>query len=422
MPRIDEITSDKKSYFKSILTLLTGSMAAQLFTVICSPILTRICTAEDLGTYSLITGAITIFGMVMSLRYEVCMVSEPNERKAFGLAKLSFYICGGMSCIVFLIYSLYFFTRSFGTNPFILSLITATLVFLLGIVNIVTAYNNRHKEYSLITKTYVARMFCQNAGNLIAGFLHFGAIGLALSQLIGYFVGVHAQAYPLLQHRKEIADISSQDIKEIALDNKKQPLLSAPAVFANGLSYTLINYFIEALFSTTVVGYYSISYRILGLPLTLISGNVSKVFLERAACEFQNEGNFKKTYSSTLKLMLAMAVPMAVLLMIFAPWLCEVGLGKGWHVAGEYIRILAPMMALRFVAGGVNCAAIIVNRQQYDFIIQISLTVTAITIFIFSSMLSLKIDAFLILLSVAFSMIYLVYIVLFWKCAKGDAL
>lgn len=417
-----QIDNGSKGYFKSIITLLSGSMIAQLFTVICAPILTRICSPEDLGTYSLVTGAITIFGMAMSLRYEMCIVSEPSERKALGLAKLSLYISGAMAGIIFFIYLLYFSTRSFANNSIILALITAALAFLLGVINIVTAYNNRHKEYRLITTTYVARMFCQNAGNLLAGFLHLGAIGLSFSQFIGYLAGVRGQARPLLKHKEELLSITRNEIKEIAVANKKQPLMSAPAVFANGLSYSLINYFIEDLFSTALVGYYSISYRILGLPLTLISGNVARVFMERAAKENQDKGNFIKTYISTLKLMFSMAALMAPLLMWTSPWLCEVALGKGWHVAGEYIRILTPMMALRFVAGGVNCAAIIANKQQYDLIIQGALTVSAVIVFVASKTFTLSIEVFLTAITIVFCIIYIVYIYLFWKCAQGEGL
>lgn len=412
------MSSDKR-YLRSIVTLLSGSVVAQIFTLICTPILTRICSPEELGTYTLVTGAVTMFGMVMSLRYEICVVSEPDQRKAFRLIALSFRICCGVSVFVFFAYLIYFSTRDFENHSVILALLTGGLVFLLGIINILTAYNNRMQDYKLITRTYILRIFCQNAGNLIAGFAGFGAVGLSLSQLIGYCAGVRGQAKPLKQFKREILETTREERRAIAEEYKKQPLMSAPATFANGLSYSLINYFIEALFTTTLVGYYSISYRILGLPLSLVSVNVSRVFMEKASGDYQARGNFREIYRSTVGLLLGLAIPCTILLMLFAPWACEFVFGKGWHVAGEYIRILAPMFALRFTAGGVNCSAIIVNKQQYDLIIQILLTASVIVIFILSRILSLPISGFLTILSAVFSVIYAVYIYLFWLCAKG---
>lgn len=322
-----------KSYFKSITTLMSGSMIANVFTFICSPILTRICSPEVLGIYSLVTGAITMFGMIMSLRFEMCIVFEPEEKKVYPLIKLSMILNCVISALILIGYLIYFFMIDTGGESFIvLALITALLAFLMGVINIVTAYNNRHKDYKLITKTYVIRVFFQNALNLVAGFFKFGAIGLSLSQLIGYMAGIRGQAKPLKGYFKEIKAATKAEMKEAALSNKKQAMLSTPAALANGLSYSLINYFIEALFTTAIVGYYSISYRILGLPITIISTNVSRVFLERASKEYQEKGNFRNIYKSTVLLLLAMGIPIGILLVIFSPWACELFFGEGWEL------------------------------------------------------------------------------------------
>lgn len=410
-----------KSYFKSITTLMSGSMIANVFTFICSPILTRICSPEVLGIYSLVTGAITMFGMIMSLRFEMCIVFEPEEKKVYPLIKLSMILNCVISALILIGYLIYFFMIDTGGESFIvLALITALLAFLMGVINIVTAYNNRHKDYKLITKTYVIRVFFQNALNLVAGFFKFGAIGLSLSQLIGYMAGIRGQAKPLKGYFKEIKAATKAEMKEAALSNKKQAMLSTPAALANGLSYSLINYFIEALFTTAIVGYYSISYRILGLPITIISTNVSRVFLERASKEYQEKGNFRNIYKSTVLLLLAMGIPIGILLVIFSPWACELFFGEGWGVAGVYIRLLTPMFIMRFIAGGVNGAAIIVNKQQYDLIIQLLLTGSLVAIFIISMIFQFQVEIFLTILNAVFCVIYLVYIYLFWLCAKGN--
>lgn len=407
------------SYIKSIMTLMSGSMVAQIFTFLCTPILTRICSEEIMGMYTLVTGAVTMFGMVMSLRYELCIVSEPEEKNVYPLVKLSLYLCAGLSILIAAGYLVYFYAIGTGENFVLLALITGLLVFLMGLINIVTAYNNRQRDYKLITKTYVVRIFGQNVCNLIAGFLGLGAVGLSFSQLLGYLAGVRGQAKPLLEHKKEIAAVTAEEVKAVAAANRKQAIVSAPATLANGLSYSLINYFIEALFTTAAVGYYSISYRILGLPITIISTNVSRVFLEKASREYQEKGNFKGTYKSTVAMLLALAVPIGAALMLLGPWACELVFGDGWGVAGVYIRLLTPMFMLRFVAGGVNCAAIIVNKQKYDFAIQLLLTVSVIGIFVISLLLKWEIEMFLLVLNAVFSVLYIVYLLIFWHCARN---
>lgn len=413
------LDKEKSSYLKSIGTLMSGAMVAQIFTMVCSPILTRICSPEVIGVYSLVTGAVTMFGMVMSLRYELCIVSEPDEEKVYPLVKLSILLCVVLSIIITVGYLFYFRTVSSGENFVVLAIITGALVFLMGIINIVTAYNNRQREYTLITKAYAVRVIAQNILNLVAAFCNMGAIGLSFSHLAGYMMGVRGQSVQLWKNKKTVIGTSSESVKQVAVENSKQALLSSPATLANGLSYSLINYFIEALFSTAIVGYYSISYRILGLPITIISGNVSKVFMEKASKEYQEKGNFKDTYKYTVALLTLIGIPMGIIIIIFAPWVCELLFGKGWGLAGEYVRILTPMFICRFIAGGINCSAIIVNQQQYDLFIQVLLTVFSLSMFVVAKIFKLSVESFLLSLNILFSAGYIVYIVLFWKCAKG---
>lgn len=410
--------SANHSYFKAMTTLLSGSLIAQIVTIVCSPILTRICSPDELGLYTLVTGAVTMFGSVMSLRYELCIVSV-DDKKTYPLIKLSFIICLLLSLLIFIGYLIYFYVINVAESPILLALLTALLCFVFGIINIVTSWNNRNQQYKLITRTYAMRVIAQNVLNVGAGFLGWGAVGLSFSHLVGYNIGVYGQSKELLRDRKKIFAVKKSEIYDVMNECRKQAVFSAPAVFANGLSYSLINYFIEWLYSTSVVGFYSISYRILGLPITIISSNVSRVFFAKAANEYKEKGNFFSTYKITVLPMIIIGISVGALMIIFAPWACEFFFGDGWGVAGQYVSILTPMFILRFIAGGVNCSAIIVNRQDIDLIIQILLTVGLAIIFIISLNINLTIEVFLMCINIVFSIIYIIYIVLFGLCAKG---
>ena len=409
----------KNEYIKSITTLVSGSMIAQLVTILCAPIITRIFTPDDLGIYALVTGAITIFGAVTALRYDLCIVSASDEEKVFPLVKLSFLITSGFSLIIVVGYIIYFRTLDNNYNPFVLAIMAGVLVWQMGIINIATAYNNRHKDYKLITKTYIQRVTSQNAFNLIAGFLNFNAIGLCVSHIIGYSAGIRGQIMPIWKERKRLSLVTTQEMKDVTVEYSKQATLSTPATLANGLSYSLINYFIEALFSTALVGYYSISYRVLGLPISVVSANISRVFLEKASREYDEKGNFVDTYRSTMKISIIIGIAMGLAMYFLAPLACEIFFGKGWGVAGTYIRILTPMFVMRFMAGGINSSAIIVNKQHIDFVIQGLLTLLVVLIFITSKVLKLKIEVFLMIINITFSVVYVIYIYLFWICAKN---
>lgn len=409
----------KNGYLDAVVKLVGGSMVAQVFTVLCAPLLTRMFKPEELGVYSLVSGAVTMFGTAMSWRYDMIIVSEPNEDRVWPLIKLAGLICVLMSTVIAIGYYAYFLVVSSQSQPLSLALIAGGLVFLMGIINIITAYNNRNQDYAVIAKTYLVRTIAQNTLNLLSGFLGMGALGLSCSQLIGYAAGVRGQAKLMLKHKKQIAGASLNEVARVFSNNVRQATLSAPAAVANGLSYSLINYFIEALFTTDLVGYYSISFRILGMPSAIISTNISRIFLEKASKECSEKGSFQRTYKKTLVMMLLIAIPITAALMGFAPWACEVFFGKGWYIAGRYIQILTPMYILRFIAGGVSTSAILANKQQFDLVVQVILVLCSAGTFFLTKIFAWPIETFLMVLNTSFSIVYIAYIWLFWRCAKG---
>lgn len=410
----------KNNYLKNMMTLISGSMIAQIITIIVSPISTRLFTSEDLGIYTLITSTVTMFGSVLSLRYDMSIVSEKNENNVYALTLLSTIICLIFSMVISIGYTIYFLL----SDPIDISVVLIFIfIFLLnvlnGLINIIMSYNNRYKQYGLMTSMYLIRTLIQNAGIVIFGLIKAGVIGLVLSQIIGYFFGLKKQSQDLLCNIDKILNVKKEDLIGVAKKHKRQMLLSAPATFANGFSYSVINFFIQYLYSSSILGYYSISYRILGLPISIISANVSKVFFERATKEYNNYGNFKKSYIFTLLILIAISLPIGMLLIICSPTVCSIFFGNSYVVSGIYIRILTPMYLLRFITGGLNCSAIIANKQHYDLIIQIVLTIISILSFIIAIVFNLEIYLFLTIINFFFSIVYIFYLLLFWKASCG---
>lgn len=408
----------KSKYIRNMLTLISGSVIAQMITIVTSPISTRLFSSEDLGIYTLVVSTVTMFGAVLSLRYDMSIVSEEKENNVYALTVLSIFICVIFSFIIGMGYSIYFYiTDSIKLNALFIFIFVFLLNLSNGLINIIMSYNNRYKQYGLMTSMYLIRTFVQNAGIVIFGLLNTGSVGLIISQIIGYFFGLRKQSKDLIDNIDKILSVKRDDVIYVATKHKRQMILSAPAAFANGFSYSIINFFIDHLYSSSILGYYSISYRVLGLPMNMISTNISKVFFEKASKEFKNQGNFKKSYMFTLIILIFISIPIGLVLVLFSPAICSVFFGESYLLSGKFIQILTPMYILRFIAGGLNCSAIISNKQHYDLIIQIALTIISVFSFIIATIYRLNIYIFLFLISLLCSIIYLIYIFLFWKAS-----
>ena len=410
MSMIDRIR--KSSFLKSIIILATGSFIAQIIAVACSPILTRIYSPEDMGIFTSIISLTAIFMGVINARYDMSIVTEKEDSNVMPLLQLSFIIGGVVT---------FFSTIGLGVAVHYqgLSAVWILYVFLIllsyAIINPLTAYNNRLKEYKVISKTYTLRKAIQNLGAIIAGVFTKTGHGLILPYVIGQYLGIDSQSKALRSRKKELFSIDKENVIEVAKLHKNQPLFSLPAQLANSLSYSLITVFVTNLFGLATVGYYAISVKLLGLPLALISGNISKVFVERASVEYKQTGGYRYAFYKTLWILLSISIPMVIILYIVSPTLCEWFLGKGWGVSGDYIRILAPMFGVRFVTSALSPALIIVNKQKFEFLLQLLFLLFNLASYIVAKVFNLDIAGFLIIVNLLFSFAYALYLFMVFR-------
>lgn len=409
------------SFFKSVSTLVSGSIVAQIITVVASILLARIFTPDELGIYTLILTAESLFGSVICLRYDVSIVSEKNDRNVYGLIKLSFLITTVLSIVISVIYWYVYIWNDIDYHNYSYMLIFIVLMlFIRGLLNIFEAYNNRHGEYVLMTKTYVTRTVVQNLGSILLGLLNFGVFGIVLSHTLGNLFGMRIQANRIIDNKNEINSISNSRIIELAKENYKQPVYSSPAIFANRYSYSSISLFISQLFGPTVLGFYSISYKALGLPLTVVSNNVSKVFFKEASKEYSKKGEFINSFIKISFVLILLAIPFGLIVYFLTPITFNIILGSAWLESAKYVQILIPMFCVRLVVNTIATGLQIVNKQNIELLLQMMLVGASVLSYFVVNLNNFSVDSYLSLITISFSIIYIIYYLVVFKYSLGE--
>ena len=398
----------KSEFLKSVFTLAVGSIVAQLLVVIASPFITRLYSPAEIGMYTYFLSSSQIFIAVINGRYDMSIVMEKEEERIFPLIKLSYYICLIFSAIISFTYYIYLseFSDKYAQYYYMAPLIFI-LLFSYGIINILTAYNNHYKEYKLISSVYVVRTACQNIGTVVFGFFKMGMFGLFFPYIVGQLVGIKRQAKSLMPHLQEIRNVNKSEMFKVLKAHYRQPLFSVPALLANSFSYSSVTLFIEALFGLSAVGFYSISVRILGLPLAIVSGNVSKAFFEEASREYNEKGNFKNAFKKTSMFLLFMSFPIVFIMIVFAPSLCSLVFGANWEIAGQYLRILAPMFGIKLIVTALSPGLLIARKQNYELGLNLLLVFATGSSFVLAKVFAISIKMFLMLISVSMSLVYI---------------
>lgn len=400
-------------FIKSIITLASGSLLAQVITMICSPMLTRIYTEEQIGYFTFITSIVAIFSVVIDGRYDVSIVAAHEKKDVAPLAALCCWICGISCCLITIGSYVYvkLFNNDFESLKTLIWFVWPLLV-VNGAILIFSAYNNRTQDYKIMTSAQLSRSIGQNVLTILLGLTtELGAFGLLVSQVIGQTLGLRRQSKPFLKNWPRFLHSTKEEIFKVAHSYKNQPLYSVPASLVNALSYSFIGLNIGGLYGMSILGLYAISIRILGLPLGIFSANIAKVHYQKSANEIEATGSFRKSTRDTLALGCLLAIPMGLGLVLLAPAVFAFVFGENWRQAGVYVQYLAPMYCFRMITGTIGYTFTLANKQGIELVFQSCLLGTLLIISIITNICELGISLYLIIIAITYSFIYLVEII-----------
>ena len=199
---------------------------------------------------------------------------------------------------------------------------------------------------------------------------------------------------------------------------KNFPLLNLPATLVNLLANQAPQLLLNT-FGESIVGYFAMSQKVLGSPVTLFSTSVSHVFKERASSDYRNKGNCRPIFLQTFKSLFLISVVPFILLFFLAPRLVPIIFGSQWIEAGVYIQALTLMYFFKFTVSPLSYVIIIAEKQKLNLIFQILLLILSIGsigygIYIQSPLIGV------VLYSISYSIIYLIYLIISYKLSKND--
>lgn len=400
-----------------------GTVLAQSINIIVQPILTRIVSPESLGIYSYLISLATIIIPVASLKLDMLIVTEEDDDNAQYLTDTCIVISFLLSFISLFIIGLFYnlkidnpFNR-YGPIVFMLPIIILTN----GLRFLFISYNNRYREYGLIAKVGVlregSRAFFQVIYGIISPTVFGQVLGYAIAPIFGF--RVQTKNYFLKLSNRKFASFST--IKAMFIEGKNQILYLVPSQFINSFSASLITIYISSLYSPKDLGYYSAGTRILLIPIVFISANVSKViYKEIGDCVNNN----RRTLNTLLKMIGGISIISVVgfaLLYYIAPGFSELLFGKGYSVAGIYIRCLIVMYATRLISTSFSGLYTVFGKQQFELLLNVMIIMLATICYYYTKMVQAPIEVFLWMISISYGVVYIImllgYVIL---CKKHD--
>ncbi|MBO8576554.1 type 8 capsular polysaccharide synthesis protein Cap8K [Staphylococcus aureus] len=397
----------------SFLMILSSGIA-QVILIITTPIITRLYSPTEFGEFTIFSNIAMILIPIINARYDLLIVNTKNDRSANILSQISFLI----SLLILLILILIFAISAWLYPNFILDFIfIIIMLFLVSLTNIFTNYLNKERKYKVLSLINVFRAGSMALLQIIFGLLALGSLGLIIGFSLSYIAGITLGYKTFKKHFNIVRD--KEETKALFLENKNQLVYSTPSILLNSLSFSVVVFFIGILYTNTEVGIYGMAIRVLGIPVTIISLGLSKIFMQQANDYYIEYGNFRNLLLKFSSILVIVSIILYVPLYLFSEELVNILLGHSWVDAITVIKIVIPLFVIRLIVSTVSLSVIVLQKQQLELILQALFLIGTTATFVISKMLNLTFLNFVSINTVVLIVSYMIFFIALYYFAKN---
>lgn len=374
--RVKLQTLGQISFVRAVGVLAGGTAVAQGIAVLALPIVTRLYTPVDFSVLAVYAATLSILGVVACLRLEIAIPLPESDAEAVNLLAVALCSSAAFSVLVALVVwvwpmQIVQLLDQPGLQPFLWMLPLG--IWLASAYAAVQLWATRKKRFTVIAKTRMSQSLGGVAAKLGLGLWQgFGALGLLLGQLIASGAGVFGLCRDIWRNDSPaLSHISWQGMRKALIDYQRFPKFSMLESFANNAAIQLPIIIIAANAIGPEAGYLMLATQAMAVPMSLIGGAVSQVYLSRAPDEFraQNLGPFTAQVISGLA---KTGVGPIIFIGMTAPVLFPLIFGGAWQRAGEMVAWMTPWFVMQFLSSPVSMTLHVTSNQLVALWLQIS--------------------------------------------------
>lgn len=412
-----------KKFIRNFSKLILGTGSAQLVNILTVPILTRLYGVEAYGIQAIYISIAGIVCIIATGRYESAILLASNDKKGFCICCLTLFLSVCLSICWELIYVLYadevLYLLGTDNITYWLQHLPLTVISF-ALASVVAMWLNRVRDYNMMARSGVFISLVNFILAFVYAKLYPGdEMGLCFSTFTGQFT--ISMIFILYCYRKKYFKwswISVKGMINCACRYQDMPKYMVVGGVFNELSSRLPIFFLQCYFGEIVVGWYSMSVKLLGMPLSLISSSIGNVFIRDAAEEWNNYGNCWNSFKKTILILIAIGVLPAIMIYGFATDVFVIFLGERWYMAGIYCIYLIPMYFIKFVFSPLSNVLFIAGKQKVFLFLQFCRAGVAYVSMWLGYSIFQTADAAIVLFGIGFSAYYITVLMQCGKIAK----
>ncbi|MEZ9305123.1 lipopolysaccharide biosynthesis protein [Vibrio breoganii] len=325
-------------FIKNIISLATGTVIAQIITLVCTPVITRVYGPDAFGMLGQFTAVTNILMPISAFCLPIGIITATSILSARNIAYLSIILSTLFSLVLMVALLFWIFFAGNGEHLYLLLLPLTT--FVSGLQQVGERWMLRCGSFKKRGRISIQQAVIQNGLKVLCGFFSNTGMTLILTFVLSQFTLGLQLMQDTMASLKKHGYLHFYILKKIIVKNKDFPMYRMPQILLSSVGEALPILFFAHAYGAETAGFYTLARTILSTPAGLISKSIGDVYFPKITRLKKQRKPLSRLYAkSTIYLLIIGLIPYSVVY-LYGEEIFSLIFGSEWNLAGQYASYL----------------------------------------------------------------------------------
>lgn len=380
----------RSELLRSASILISGTVIAQLISILLQPFLRRFFSPEAFGIYSVYLSLIGIVIVISSLRFDDAIVLPKTDKESTNVLSLSLIFSFIFDLFLFLVVlikgeKIISFLNLPSTFPVPILYIIPLGAFLYNAYQCLNYWLVRKQKFYSVSLNKLLRRSSEGISQVSFALIK-KSNGLIYSDIIGQTVNVITVIIQTLKNGLTFRVVSLTKMKYVFKKYKDFPKFNLIPAFMSTCSYMLPPIFINKFFSSESAGFFDLAKLLLSVPLALVATSFSSVLLQRISDKFNRRESFMTELKPVISVVVLISLIEILAIVLFGEYMFKFIFGATWIFSGTISKILVWSFTFNFIVSTFTTIFVSMRRIKTYSLYQLFYFIAILSLLFFKSL------------------------------------
>ena len=380
----------KSELLRSASILISGTVIAQLISILLQPFLRRFFSPESFGIYSVYLSLIGIITVIASLRFDDAIVLPKTDKESVNVLSLALIFNFLFNLLLFIAVVLkgekiILFLNLPENFPVPVLYIIPLGAFLNNTYQCLNYWLIRKKKFYSVSVNKLLRRGAEGISQVSFAIVKLSN-ALIYSDIIGQSTNVSTVLIQTYRNGLTFKVVSLDKLKYVFKKYKDFPKFYLIPAFMSTCSYLLPPVFINKFFSSESAGYFDLAKLLLSVPLALVATSFSSVLLQRVSDKFNRRESFMADLKPVIAIVSLISIIEIFSIVLFGEGLFKFIFGATWVFSGEISKILVWSFTFNFIVSTFTTIFVSMRKIRTYSLYQLFYFIAILTLLFFKSL------------------------------------